>query len=313
MAAPGNHDAGLVKALIAGIVANFLVAVSKFVAFLFTGSSAMLAEALHSFADSSNQGLLALGLKRGAMPASDKHPFGYSVERFFWAFIVSILIFLLGGAFAIYEGTHKLMEPSEIKNPIWSFGALGFGMVVEAFALKVAWEEFKHFRAENPGPVLQALKDCKDPTLPTVLFEDSAALFGLTVAAIGVALTVLTGNPIHDAIATICIGVILVGVAGFLAVESHSLLVGEAASTKDQKRIRDVVTADEAVESVVEMLTLQRGPRDILVALTLDFKDDLQTNDLELAILRIEGEIQAIVPDARHVFIEAGSFRQKKS
>ncbi len=307
-----NTNEGVVKALLAGIVANLLVAISKGIAFFFTGSSAMLAESIHSVADSSNQALLALGLKRAKKPASESHQFGYAMERYFWAFMVSLLIFLLGGGFALYEGIHKLSNPSPIRNVAWNYGALTFGILVESFALRVAYHEFQEIRAKNPGPILRVMRETKDPTIPTVLFEDSAAVFGLIVALIGVSLTYFTGNSNYDAIATIIIGVTLIAVAWFLARESHSLLVGEAASEADQKRIRQVVVDDEAVEDLIELLTLQRGPDSILIALKVDFVDDLYTRGVEDAIQRVEDGIRGIMPEATHVFIEASSFRSKK-
>lgn len=306
--AAGGDDKGLWKALIAGIFANMMVAIAKLVAFLATGSSAMLAESLHSFADSSNQGLLAFGLKRARKAPTQQHPFGYGKERYFWAFLVSILIFALGAVFAIYEGTHKLLHPEPVKDPTWNFIALGIGFVVEAYALRVAWIEFQHFRRDNPGPLIENLKKTKDPTLPTVLFEDSAALVGLIFAAVGVSAAAITGNPVYDAISSILIGVVLLGVSWFLARESHSLLVGESASTKDREAIRDVVDGDEAVMRLVDLLTLQRSPEDVLVALTVEFRDNLRADDIEKAVVRIEAEIRRRVPLAKYIFVEAGCF-----
>ncbi|MFT7619408.1 MAG: cation diffusion facilitator family transporter [Planctomycetota bacterium] len=311
MSMGGKDNAGIIKALIAGIAANMLVAISKGVAYFFTGSSAMLAESIHSLADSSNQALLALGLKRSAKPATESHQFGYAMERYFWAFMVSILIFLLGGAFALYEGIHKLTDPTPIRNVAWSYGALTFGILVECYALRVAYHEFQEIRAKNPGPLFQVMRETKDPTIPTVLFEDAAAVTGLLVAMIGVTITYYTGNPAYDAIATIVIGVILVGVAWFLARESHSLLVGEAASENDQKLIRELVEGDEDVDRLLELLTLQRGPNSILIALKIDFDDAMRTKGVENAIQRIEDGIRSITPDATHVFIEASSFHAK--
>ncbi|MCB9831185.1 MAG: cation transporter [Planctomycetes bacterium] len=309
MSAAAPDAKGVIKALIAGIAANLAIAICKFLAFLFTGSAAMLAESLHSFADTSNQGLLALGLKRGAIPPNEKHPFGHQKERYFWAFIVSLMIFLLGGAFAIYEGVHKLGSEEKLANVGWSYGALAFALVVEGFALRVAYREFQELRREQPGPLLQVLRETKDPTLPTVMFEDAAAVVGLLVALLGVTLTVITGDAIWDALASIVIGVVLVGVAFFLAVESHSLLVGEAASAQDQATIRRLAELDPAVERIVELLTLQLGPQSILIALTLDFRDDMRTEGIENSVLRLEESIRRDLPSARYIFVEAGSFR----
>ncbi len=312
MSEKAKNKKGVVKALIAGIGANLLVAVTKAVAFTFTGSSAMLAESIHSVADTSNQALLALGMKRAQRPANDEHQFGYAMERYFWAFIVSILIFLLGGAFALYEGIHKLTDPTPIVNIGWNYGALLIAIVIESFALRIAFREFKEIREKNPGPILRVLRETKDPTIPTILFEDAAAVCGLVVALFGVGVTHATGNPTYDAVSTIAIGIILVAVAWFLARESHSLLVGESASLKDQGRIKEVVEGDEAVEELVELLTLQRGPESILIAIKVDFVDDLRTKGLEDAIQRVEDGIRQVMPEATHIFIEASSFHPKK-
>lgn len=303
---PGN----VMRALIAGVLANLAVAVTKFVAFLFTGSSAMLAEALHSTADSTNQALLAFGMKRAARPPTEDHPFGFGKERYFWAFIVALMVFLLGGAFAIYEGVHKLSEPSPITNPAWNFGALAIAMVVEGYALRVAWVEFGHWRAENPGRLLDSLRHTKDPTLPTVLFEDTAALIGLLIATAGILVSVLTGDPVWDAMASIAIGVVLLGVAGFLAVESHSLLLGESASPKDREAITKAVLAHPAVQAMDELLTVHRGPNEIQVSLRAEFSDGLTTNDIEAAVIEIETIIRDVVPFACFIFVEAGAVKR---
>lgn len=304
---------GVIKALIAGIGANLGIGIAKFVAWFFSGSAAMLAESLHSIADSSNQALLALGLKRSEKAPTEKHPFGYGKERYFWAFLVSIIIFALGSVFAIYEGIHKITDenPEPVSSPGWIYFALTLGIIFESYALKVAWEEFKHFRAENPGSLMEGLKATKDPTLPTVLFEDAAALVGLVVALAGVTMTLVTGDVIYDGVASIIIGVVLLGVSWFLARESHSLLVGESAMPAAQAAIRKVVDDDPAIESTIELLTLHRGPDHLLVALTLEFKDGLNTGEIETAVTRIEDKIRAEVPESRYIFVEAGSFRSK--
>ncbi|MCA9322634.1 MAG: cation transporter [Planctomycetes bacterium] len=302
------HDkAGLVRALIAGIAANLALAITKYIAFFFTGSSAMLAEALHSTADCSNQGLLALGLKRAERPPTEEHPLGFGKERYFWAFIVAIMIFAMGSAFAIYEGVHKLIDPSPVRNPGWSYAALTIGLVVEGYALRIAWIEFKEWRKDNPGSILQGLAQTKDPTLPTVLLEDSAALIGLLVALIGVTLTVITGSPTFDAIASIVIGLVLLGVAWFLARESYSLLLGESASQNDRDQVREAVLSDPNVRGLNDLVALQRGPDDVLVLLSVEFVDELDTDELEATVARIEMSIRTRIHGAKRIFIEAGS------
>ncbi len=295
------------KALIAGIAANLALAVTKFVAFLFTGSSAMLAESLHSAADSSNQFLLALGARRAQRPPTPDHPLGFGRERYFWAFVVAIIIFALGAAFSIYEGIHKLRNPGTLQNLGWSYGALGIGLLMEGFALRVAWKEFKHMRGTAGGGLLETLSRTKDPTLPTLLAEDTAALIGLLVALVGVTLSVVTGSSKWDAGASIVIGCVLLYVAWFLARESHSLLIGESASAEDRARIAEVLDADPDVDCTLELITLHVGPNTLLVLLNVEFREGLSTQDIERAVRRIETAIRKRVPAARRIFIEASS------
>jgi cation diffusion facilitator family transporter len=311
--AHSNDDAGVRRALIAGIAANFGVAVAKFVAFFFTGSAAMFAESLHSVADSSNQALLFVGIKLSRKAPTESHPFGYAKERYFYSFVVALVIFLVGAVVAMYEGVQKIRHPHPMENVVWNYGALAIGFLFEAFALRIAWREFRHWRASSNESLLQSLRTAKDLALPTVLFEDSAALVGLVAAAVGVTMTQVTGNGVYDGIASIVIGVVLLGVSVFLTLESHSLLVGEAASPNDRRRVRAVVQEDPAVLGLIELLTLQRGPDSIVVALELHFADHLTVDDVEDAVRRLEKKIQAVVPAASHIFIEAGSFRRRGS
>lgn len=297
--------AGLKRALMAGIFANLGVAIVKFVAFSFTSSAAMLAEAVHSVADSSNQALLFLGIRRGARPPTDAHPLGHSTERYFWTFVVAINIFVLGALVAIYEGVEKIRHPHPAENLAWSFGALGIAMVFEAFALRVAWKEFQHFRAHSTGSLWRSLRAAKDLSLPTILFEDSAALLGLLIATAGTALTAWTHDGLYDGLASVMIGGLLLGVAWFLATESHSLLIGEAASPRDRRAIREVVEGSALVTDLVSLTTLHRGPDDLLVALEVEFRDDLVVTDLEREIPRLEDAIRERVPAARTIFVEA--------
>lgn len=301
-----HDDKGIRRALMAGIFANLGVAAAKFAAFLATRSAAMLAESVHSVADSSNQLLLLVGIVRSKKAADSLHPLGYNVERYFWSFVVAMNIFVLGAVVAIYEGVHKVMDPHPPEQAVWNFLALGFAFLFEGYALRIAWREFQHFRRENPGPLLQNLRDAKDLALPTVLFEDSAALVGLTIAAVGIALSVVTHNGIYDGAASILIGVLLLLVAWFLASESHSLLIGEAATSKHRKAIRGIIANDPDVDRLVDLVTLQRGPRRIMVLATVDFRDDLDTAGLESVIARLRKAIAETVPDVRDIYLTAG-------
>ena len=313
---PGHddHNRGIKRALMAGVAANLGVAIVKFVAYGFTHSAAMLAESVHSVADSSNQLLILVGLRRSELPATPAHPFGHSTERYFWTFVVAMNIFVLGAVVAIYEGIHKILAPHPPENLAWSFGALGIAMIFEGFALRVAWGEFQHFRSTTSGPLWKNLREAKDLSLPTVLFEDSAALLGLSIAAVGIGLAAWTHNGVYDGAASILIGVVLLGVAWFLATESHSLLIGEAASPTDRRAILDVVESDESIEKLIRLTTLHMGPDDLLVALEVDFRNDLSVVDLEREVPRLEAAIRERVPAARSIFVEARAvFRPKQS
>jgi len=270
----------------------------------------MLAESVHSFADSSNQLLLLVGLIRSGKPATVRHPFGYSVERYFWSFVVAMNIFVLGAAVSIYEGVNKILHPHALGDLTWSYIALGVGAVFEAFALRVAWGEFKHFRVGQKTSLWRSMREAKDLSLPTVLFEDTAALVGLAIAALGIGLAQWTGEARFDGAASVLIGLVLLGVAWFLGTESHSLLIGEAATSQARSAIATVVKADPAVRRVVGLTTLQRGPNAILVGLELEFTDGMSTDEIEGAIRRLEAGIQREVPAAKHIFIEAGAFHR---
>jgi cation diffusion facilitator family transporter len=305
-----HGDAGARKAVLAALFGNFGVAVAKLIAAVITGSSAMLAETLHSFADTGNQVFLLLGLRLGRRQPDEEHPFGYGRERYFWAFIVALSIFSLGAVFSILEGLDKIRHPHGIEQVGYSYGALALAFLFEAYALSVAWREFSHWRARNPGPLLRSIRTSKSPTILVVLFEDSAALLGILVAATGITLTVLTGNPLWDGLASLVIGVILLFAAFFIGWRTRGLLIGEGATEADRRRIREAVLGVEEVEDLLEVLTLHLGPEDILVNLNVHFRDGLDTDRLEAVVDEIESRIRAAVPAARRIFIEAESLRR---
>jgi cation diffusion facilitator family transporter len=302
-----HSSSGAKSAVFAALFGNLGVAVAKLVAWTFTGSSAMLAESIHSLADTVNQVFLLLGLRLDKRAPTEEHPFGFGGERFFWAFIVAVSIFTLGAVFSIYEGVHKILHPAPISNVAWAYGALGFAAIFESFALRIAWREFRHWRASNPGSLWQGLRTTKSPTILVVLFEDSAALLGILAAALGIGLTVVTGNTLYDGLASLAIGLILLVVAWFIGWRTRGLLLGEAATPADRERIRDAVTGVDSVVEVVEMLTLHLGPEDILVNLSVNFRDGLTTDEVEEAIDEIETRIREVVPIAHRIFIEAES------
>ncbi len=304
-----DPEKGAKKAVIAALFANLLVAAGKFVAWYFSHSSAMLAESFHSVADTVNQAFLLLGMKLGNRPPNEAHPFGYGRERYFWAFIVALSIFSVGGLFSFYEGIKKILHPHPIENATITFVVLGAAMFFESYALRVAWKEFKHWRLKNPGPLWAGLKASKSPTILVVIFEDSAALLGILVAAAGIGMTLLTGEAIWDGIASVGIGVILFGAAYFLGWRKHRLLIGEAATPADRQRIREAVEGVPEVDTLLDLLTLHLGPREILVNLNVNFQDGLDTDAVEGVIDRIEVRIREAVPEATRIFIEAESLK----
>lgn len=304
-----DHEAGAKKAVIAALFANLAVAAGKFVAWSISGSSAMLAESFHSVADTVNQAFLLLGMKLGSRPPTESHPFGYGRERYFWAFIVALTIFSVGALFSIYEGVLKIMHPHPIEKPLVTYLVLGAALFFESYALRVAWKEFKEWRILNPGPLWEGLKGSKSPTILVVLFEDSAALLGIVVAAAGITITMVTGNSIWDGIASVGIGVILFGAAYFLGWRTHRLLIGEAATRADRERIREAIMGVPDVADLIDLLTLHLGPQEILVNLHVKFADGLDTLGLEEAIDCIEERISAAVPAATRIFIEAESLK----
>jgi cation diffusion facilitator family transporter len=305
----GHPKDGAKKAVVAALAGNSGVAVAKLIAAVVTGSSAMLAETLHSTADTFNQVFLLLGLRLGRRPSDEQHPFGFGRERYFWAFIVAVSIFLLGAVFSIKEGISKISHPHPIQHVVYSYGALAIAFLFESYALRIAWKEFQHWRKRNPGSLFLCLRESKSPTILVVLFEDSAALTGILAAATGITLTVVTGNPVWDGIASLVIGGILALAAIFIGWRTRGLLIGEAATPADRRRIREAVESMEEVGALMEVLTLHLGPEDILVNLNVNFRDGLDTDRLEEVVDEIEVRIRTAVPAAKRIFIEAESLR----
>jgi cation diffusion facilitator family transporter len=288
---------------------NLAIAASKFVAFAFTGSSAMLTEGVHSVVDTGNQALLLLGMRRAAMPPDAKHPFGHGMELYFWSFVVALMIFALGGAFSIYEGFLKVRTPEPIEKAWISFLVLGVAILFEGASFTVAWREH---RAQNgAGPFFASVRRSKDPSLFAVLLEDAAALTGLVIALAGVTAAVVFHVPQADGIASMAIGVLLTLVAAFMANETRSLLTGEAASPKVVAAVRRTLAADPRVVEVVEVLSLHFGPQDILVGVTIDFDDNLPGGAVEQAAQELSDRIQADQPDITRLFLRPAQGRQR--
>jgi len=298
---------GSTKVVVAALVGNAAIAVSKFAAAAYTGSSAMLSEAIHSLVDTGNQGLILYGLKRARQPADEDHPFGYGMELYFWSFVVAILIFAVGAGVALYEGVDKILHPHVVSNPYINYAVLGAAMVFEAIAWTVAYKEFKS-RKGHLG-FAAAIRHSKDPAVFTVLMEDTAAMLGLIVAFVGIALGQALDMPVLDGVASVVIGVILALVAVILSIECKGLLIGESARSATVRGIRALVHSRAGIENINELLTMHLGPRDILVTLSLDFSHDLTADDVEALITDMESEIKASYPEVTRIFVEAQSWR----
>lgn len=302
-------------AVVGALFANALIAVMKLAAAFITGSSGMMAEALHSIADTTNQVFLLLGLRFYQRPASKKHPFGYGKERFFWSFIAAIFIFGVGSTYAIYEGVVKLNHPHAPENLFWAYLVLGLSFLLEAGSISLAiYQEVKEARAERLS-FIQYLRESKDPTAKTVLFEDSAALLGILIAAAGLYLTEHHAGPgggaYWDGLASILIGVVLAIVAFALARTSRALLLGEAASAKTVKAIRAAIESHPNVIKVVEILTMHLAPKQILINAHVNLRNDLVTDDIEKTNEEIESLIMKAEPKVALIFLETARKRKK--
>ena len=298
---------GSVKVIIAALIGNSLIAVTKFSAAFITGSSAMLSEGIHSLVDTGNQVLLLHGMRQAKKPADEKFPFGHGKEVYFWSFIVAILIFALGGGISIYEGIQHLQHPKAITKPLINYVVLGLAMLFEGAAWLFAFREFT--RAKGKWGYIEAVQRGKDPSLFVVLFEDSAAMLGLIVAFIGVALTDMTGILYFDGIASVIIGLILIGTAIWLAYETKGLLIGESANASVVRGIRKILKEHDQIEHVNEVLTMHMGPDYVLANISVDFDDKQTASGVESAIAIIDKEIKAQFPQVKRVFIEAEAIK----
>lgn len=298
---------GSKKVIYAALIGNMLISITKFGAAIYTGSSAMMSEGIHSLVDTGNQGLLLYGMKRSSRPADDRHPFGYGVELYFWAFVVAILIFAVGSGVSLYEGIQKVLHPHPVSDPFINYIVLALAMVFEAGAWYVALREFS--ATKGSLSYLQAVRKSKDPAVFTVLFEDTAALLGLIVAFFGLLGAEYLGLAWLDGAASIVIGVILAFTAIFLAYETKGLLVGEAASPELVGRIRALVDKTPHVDEINELRTMHLGPQDVLVALSIDFRNDLNVGAVEDAIYSLETAIKGELPEVRRLFIEVQNRR----
>jgi cation diffusion facilitator family transporter len=295
------------KVIFAALTGNLLIAATKFAAAAYTGSSAMFSEAIHSSVDTGNQVLLLYGLKRARRPADQRHPFGYGREVYFWAFVVAILIFAVGAGVSLYEGIEKVRHPAVITDAYVNYIVLGSAVLFEAAVWWVAIKEFNLTRGRRG--YLEAVQVSKDPSIFTVLLEDTAALIGLVVALGGIFLAQLLDLPMLDGVASIVIGCILATAAVVLAYETKGLLIGEGADPELVTGVRRVIAAERDILKVNEVLTTHIGPADVLVNLSIDFRDDMTSSEVEAAISDMEQRIKARYPTVTRIFIEAQSWQ----
>ncbi len=286
----------------AALAGNALIAVTKFAAAGYTGSAAMLSEAVHSTVDTGNELLLLWGLHRAARPPSRAHPFGHGLQLYFWCFVVAVLIFGVGGGVSVLEGLEKIRQPHPVENAWVNYLVLVASLVFEAFSWTIALREFN--RARGGRPWLSAIRLSKDPTVFTVLFEDTAALIGLLIALAGVVLSQMLGLPVLDGVASLVIGLVLCGTAAILAYESQSLLTGEGVAPAVRDSIERIITSEPGVLRPNEILTMHFGPADVLVALSLDYDDAFAAGQVEQATANIERRVKAAHPEVTRVFVE---------
>lgn len=296
------------KVILAALAGNTLIAITKFIAASITGSSAMISEGIHSLVDTGNQGLLLLGLRKAARPADERFPFGHGKEIYFWCFVVAILIFALGSGISLYEGVRHLRHPEPMRNVSVNYIVLGLALIFEGFSWYVAFGEFT--RQKGRLSYMEAIKQGKDPTIFVVFFEDTAAMLGLLVALAGVALAQITGMMVFDGLASIVIGLILGATAVWLAVETKGLLIGESASPEVVEGVRALVRGRPEVTAVNAIMTMHMGPDFILLNLSVDFRDEIATGELERVIAGINQSIKQTFPAVKRVFIEAGAAQQ---
>lgn len=307
----GSRSSKKPIAVYGAIASNLTIAVAKFVAAIITGSSAMLAEGIHSVVDTGNEMLLLLGIRRSARPGDALHPFGHGKELYFWSLIVAIVLFGIGGGLSIYEGISHFLHPRVITDPTWNYAVLGIAFIAEGVSWSIAFREF--MRNKRQSNFWKAFRASKDPSVYTVLSEDSAALAGVMVAYVGVYLGHRFQTPYPDAMASIIIGLILGAVAVFLAYESKDLLVGESADPYVVGRIREIAETDPGVRRVQRLLTMHFGPDQVLLNMDLAFSTQMTVSDLPKVIERVEENIRREFPEIQRIFIEVEPFTRRRT
>lgn len=293
------------------LISNALIAVIKFIAAFFSGSSAMLSEGIHSLVDTSNELLLLLGFKRSKRPADKKHPFGYGQELYFWSLIVAVLVFGLGGGMSIYEGITHIGNPKPLTDVFWNYMVLGSAFIFESISITISIKGFlKH--SHHKGNFFQKLRASKDPGFFLVIYEDAADLAGLIIAFAGIILSHYFHEPLLDGLASILIGIVLTIIAIIMIIESHNLLIGESAEGYILEEVEHLLSNDNDVAAVQTPLTMQLSPDEILLALNLEFKKELNGSDIVDSIYRLETLIKQKFPEIKRIYIEAGNLSKKE-
>lgn len=295
-------------AIYAAIAGNLAIAVTKFVAAAFTGSSAMLSEAIHSVVDTGNGGLILLGVYKSRKPSDSDHPFGHGHELYFWTLVVGVLVFAVGGGMSVYQGIIHILHPVETENIVWSYAVLGIAAVFEGTTWLAGWKAFSAERGRRG--VLQTIHETKDPTSFTVLLEDSAALLGLVFAFLGIFLGRQLDLPFLDGVASVVIGLLLCGVAVLMVYESKGLLIGEGLDAATLRTVRKLVEADPAIERVRALYTLYLGPHEVLLTIELRFHSHISALEVRRGVRRLQKGIQSCHPDIKRIFFGAESFSE---
>lgn len=300
------HGNGGTKAILAALGANLGIAVAKLIGFLLTGASSMLAESVHSLADTTNQALLLVGNKQAKRDQDERHPFGYGATRYFWSFVVALVLFSLGGMFAVYEGVHKIRHPEELDRPIVAIAILIVAILLESYSFRTAITESIPLKGNQSW--FSFIKTSRVPELPVLLLEDFGALAGLTIALCAIGLSLVTDNPVWDGYGTLAIGALLLVIAAVLIVEMRGLLLGESATRADVDKITDTIQSTPDVERLIHMRTLHQGPEDVLVAAKVQLRAGMSFEAVAETINTIEARIRHVLPIATMIYIEPARF-----
>lgn len=307
-APPGADKAATRKVIYGAIVANLGIAVAKFVVAAITGSAAMTAEGIHSAVDTGNEVLLLIGEKKSQRRPDHKHPFGYGKVVYFWALVVALSVFSLGGGLSIYHGVHGLLAPEPLADPMWNYVVLGVAFLFEGYSWNLSRVGLNKYRKDGDS-LWQAVRASKDASVFTVFIEDSAALLGVAIAALGIALGQLFDNPLFDPAASVLIGLLLVGAAFTLARETGALLVGESIGRDETGELRAIIDADPSIDKVDQVLSMQMGPDEILLTASVQFRRGMRIDEVEHAIERLENAVRAHNPAVRKLYFESAALR----